>query len=447
MSTIATTTEFSIKELTLVLSSGEVFDISNIFDELNLYDNIFVPCVSGNIIINDGNNIGEKLSFDGRNITKLRTTIDKTKEEIPELRFQKEFVVYNMTHKQNVNFTSQRYILHFCSEEFIYSEQIKINEHFRGIYSEIVQKILTNHLKVSNSKPKNGKSGIGIIDKSAENFFGEMPLSTPFDAINWICKRAITETERIPDFIFFENHRTGYNFRSIKKIMDSPVTFNINFNPKNVGDDINMEFLGARSVQIMSQYNALKNIKTGSYAGRKVLFDTLTRTYQYETLLEEDIHSTAVKTGKPNLPDGQSKDNASYKKMYNSRVVAFPYSYPRKFETEHGDQTQYFKEHKNSDAIFFTTDGSDNIEEYIYKRKPIFTNLLQRRLQIVMPGNFGLMCGQMIYLSIPKYSTKVEDETYDKTLSGKYLIIGARHKISYDKHETIIQVATDKLQF
>lgn len=447
MPTISQTTEFSIKELTLQLSSGEIYDISNIFDELNFYDNIFVPCISGNILLNDGNNIGEKLSFDGKKITKLKAIIDKTKEEIPELRFEKEFIVYNMTHKQNVNFTSQRYILHFCSEEFIYSEQIKINEHFKGIYSDIVVKILTNHLKVSNSLPKNGKSGIGTIDKTTESFFGEMPLSTPFDSINWICKRSITPEDRVPDFIFFENHKTGYNFRSIKKIMDSEVKFNINFNPKNIDNDVNMEFLGARNIEILSQYNALKNIKTGSYAGRKVLFDTLTRTYQYESLLEKDIHSTAVKDGKANLPDGESKDKSSYKEMYNSRVVAFPYSYPRKYETEYGDQTKYFKDHKNSDAKFFTTDGADNIEEYIYKRKPIFTNLLQRRLQLIMPGNFGLMCGQMVYLSIPKYSTKKEDETYDKTLSGKYLIIGTRHKISYDKHETIIQVATDKIQF
>jgi hypothetical protein len=447
MATISQTTEFSIKELVLILSSGETYDISSVFDELNLYDNIFVPCITGNILMNDGNNIGEKLSFDGKKITKLRVIIDKTKEEIPELRYEKEFVVYNMTHKQNVNFTSQRYILHFCSEEFIYSEQIKINEHFRGIYSDIVLKILTNHLKVSNSPPKNGKAGIGIIDKTIENFFGEMPLSTPFNAINWICKRAITPEDRIPDYIFFENHKTGYNFRSIKKIMETDPKFTINFNPKNLDNDINSEFLGARNVQILSQYNSLKNIKNGSYAGRKVLFDTLTRTYQYETLLEKDIHTTAVKDGKPNLPDGENKENSSYKQMYNSRVVAFPYSYPRKYETEYGDQTKYFKEHKNSDAIFFTTDGADNVEEYIYKRRPIFANFLQRRLQLVMPGNFGLMCGQIVFLSIPKYSIKSEDEYNDKTLSGKYMIIGTRHKLSYDKHETIIQVATDKIQF
>lgn len=447
MASISQTTDFSIKELVLILHSGEAYDVSSVFDELNLYDNIMVPCVTGNILMNDGNNIGEKLTFDGKRITKLRVTIDKTSEEIPELRYEKEFVIYNMTHKENVNLTSQRYILHFCSEEFIYSEQIKINEHYKGIYSELVRKILTQYLKIPESPPKNGKSGIGEIHSTSENFYGEMPLMTPFDAINWICKRSVTVEDKIPDFIFFENHRKGYNFCSIKNIMKKEVTFNINFNPKNIDNDINMEFLGARDIKILSQYNALKNIKNGSYAGRKVLFDTLTRTYQYETLLEKDIHTTAVKDGKPNLPDGTTKESSSYKSMYDSRIVAYPYSYPRKFETEYGDQTKYFLEHKNPDAVFFTTDGVDNIEEFIYKRRPIFANLLQRRLQLIMPGNFGLYCGSMVELSVPKYSIKQEDENYDKTLSGKYMIIGTRHKIHYDKHETILQLATDKIQF
>jgi hypothetical protein len=31
----------------------------------------------------------------------------------------------------------------------------------------------------------------------------------------------------------------------------------------------------------------------------------------------------------------------------------------------------------------------------------------------------------------------------DKTLEGKYLIVAARHIIRYDKHETLLEVASD----
>ena len=34
-------------------------------------------------------------------------------------------------------------------------------------------------------------------------------------------------------------------------------------------------------------------------------------------------------------------------------------------------------------------------------------------------------------------------EGVDETLSGKYIITGVRHIIRFDKHETVIEVATD----
>jgi hypothetical protein len=61
-----------------------------------------------------------------------------------------------------------------------------------------------------------------------------------------------------------------------------------------------------------------------------------------------------------------------------------------------------------------------------------------------MPGNFDLSSGLTANLLIPKRSEKSQDEsTEDLSLSGKYLIIATRHIISYQKHETIIEVATD----
>jgi hypothetical protein len=61
-----------------------------------------------------------------------------------------------------------------------------------------------------------------------------------------------------------------------------------------------------------------------------------------------------------------------------------------------------------------------------------------------MPGNFGLSSGLNVYLNIPKYGIKSnEEDNIDKSVYGKYLILGTRHIIGYDKHETIIEAVTD----
>ena len=72
---------------------------------------------------------------------------------------------------------------------------------------------------------------------------------------------------------------------------------------------------------------------------------------------------------------------------------------------------------------------------------------MQRRLQLALPGNFGLFSGTVVSLKVPKYAIKEEgSKEYDKSLSGKYIITGARHMIKYDKHETFLEVATDKIE-
>ena len=68
------TTQFSVRELFLITEFG-TFDISMIFDELNLFDNMLTPCMSGNILVTDATNIKDKLKLNGNEFIKI--TIDK----------------------------------------------------------------------------------------------------------------------------------------------------------------------------------------------------------------------------------------------------------------------------------------------------------------------------------------------------------------------------------
>ena len=103
------------------------------------------------------------------------------------------------------------------------------------------------------------------------------------------------------------------------------------------------------------------------------------------------------------------------------------------------------------DSDFIKESGSDtdkiidDTENYIFQRKAIFSNLLQKKIQIVMPGNFSLYTGKIVYLDIPKFTMKDETMTsgLDPTMAGNYIVICTRHIITYQKHETILQVATD----
>ncbi len=60
-----------------------------------------------------------------------------------------------------------------------------------------------------------------------------------------------------------------------------------------------------------------------------------------------------------------------------------------------------------------------------------------------MSGNFQLTSGFNLTLNFPSFSIREKgDDNKDRSLSGKYLIVATRHIIGYQKHETIIELAT-----
>jgi hypothetical protein len=60
-----------------------------------------------------------------------------------------------------------------------------------------------------------------------------------------------------------------------------------------------------------------------------------------------------------------------------------------------------------------------------------------------MPGNFQLTSGLNVNVMLPSMSQKEDgSDNIDDSLSGKYIIIASRQIIGFEKHETIIEVAT-----
>ena len=168
----------------------------------------------------------------------------------------------------------------------------------------------------------------------------------------------------------------------------------------------------------------------GVYAGKFVGFDTLTKTFKItsvKTVFEKDNTQN-------NLADGLNKEKKKYSDMDDSRVVTYPFAMPR--------LTASYIQSNSAEEINF----ADNTQDYIFQRKAIFSNLMQRRLQLMMPGNFALFSGSTVEVTVPKYAIDDGRGTKDTSLTGKYIIIGTRHVIRADKHETLIEVATDNIE-
>ena len=422
--TLTHSTQYVISSLTLSTKLGN-FDIKGIFKEINLFDSILTPCMSGHIIIEDSSNMSSNFLFDGTEFLKMK--ISKNEEEIT---IEKTFRVYKQTERKSINQNSEVYRLHFISEEYFLSIQQKVARYYNTTYAEAAVRILIDYLKVPISSMR------GTFDNTLGIKKIVVPNLRPFDALQWMAKRSIGE-DKVPGFLFFENI-LGYNFANVSNLMNVnkyPVVAKINFNPKNLTRQVSSpitDFLGARHFEVIQQYDMLRKVKDGVYSGKFVGFDPVTKTI-FERPLSFNDHYSMYKSANPSPTISDIKNDLG-SSLYQ-KDASIVYSRFGLFR----QTSEYIKENDPSSVnLEFDT------ENYKYQRKAIFSNLMNQRVKLVMPGNFGLSSGLNVYLNVPKYGYKDRnEENVDKSLYGNYLISSVRHIIQYNKHETIFEAVTD----
>lgn len=429
---------YRINYIALEISTGQTYDLRHVFEELNIFDNMLTPCMSGNIVLKDSVGIFNYLKFDGSEF--LHIDIDKgentsTKENNYNFGLRKKFRIYKVTSRSNVSMTSQMYVLHFVSPEFLLSERKKISSYYNpNSYSNMIKTILNNELQVPNDVATEKSSGINVIEETGGVHDIIIPTLTPFDAIQLLAKRATAKKSNSPEMVFFEN-KYGYNLISLSSMYVGDKNPDvINFKVKNVEDNIATEFYGAKSFKILTQNNLSTSIREGVYSGKFLAFDTLTKTRKEINLDFQKLFGSMShlnNADKPIIP--RPVNNEAIEKDYASRIVSYPWAFPR-------TQSKHIKENDSKTASVF-----DDTENYVFQRKSIFANLFQKRIELVMPGNFSLYSGKVVNLNMPKFTMydASSGEGLDPTLEGKYIILCTRHIITYQKHETIIQVATD----
>lgn len=419
---LSQSTDFSINELTIVSKYGKI-DIAAMFEEINIYDSIFSTCVTGNIVITDAIGLSDMLLFDGTEI--LLVDIDKGGDFFP---LKRSFRIYKQSNRKNINMSGETYVLHFASEELIYSNQQKINRSYNTTYAEMAVSILNSDLAVPIEEFK------GVFNSSLGVKKVIIPNLPPLDAIQWIAKRAIDE-DNSPTFLFFQNNE-GFNFCTVSSMMERDPLFTVNFGAKNLTDDIGSEVVGARDMRVMTQFDFLKNTKAGVYSGTFYGFDPVTRTVVKKKISFGDhFDATSHANEKPNLPVLTNRLGLTNMQMNNARQSFYL------FESERLN-SDYIKKN-DSESI----QKEDDTIKYIFQRKAIMQNLLGQRVRVVLPGNFVVSSGFTLDLQVPKRAVKSEnDDVFDMTLYGKYLIIATRHIIKFNMHETIIDVVTDSTQ-
>jgi hypothetical protein len=422
--TLRQSTQFVIKELSIITKAGDL-DISGLFEELNIFDNLLNPCMSGSILIRDAIGLSEKFMFDGSEILKVKInkSVDSDVAQIDKL-----FRIYKQSNRQITNMSSETYILHFISDEYIFSEQQTINQGYNETYSTIARQIMEYQLNLSVNRD------LGLIEESTGLKKLIIPNLKPIEAIEWCARRAV-DVNGSPNFVFFEN-KLGYNFATLSTLMTMQSIGTINFSPKNLMTNITDEIWGARDVKVISQYDFIQNTRSGVYAGKFIGFDPVSRSIgemnvSFNNNYEAMSHANKTK----NLAVITNKDGKTNTQMFNSKRTLYNYSSAR-------SAVPFVKD---NDPTSLSVEN--DTYRYVMQRQAIFEHLYSQRVRVVLPGNFNITSGLNVNLNIPKRAERNPNDSLidqlDKSLYGKYLIVATRHIITFDKHEVVFEAVTD----
>jgi hypothetical protein len=404
----------------LVTKSGYI-DIRDKFEELNIFDSMLNQTMSGNILIRDAIGLSEQLVFDGSEV--LMVKIGKDEDE---LMMKKSFRIYKQSNRVPVNQSSEVYVLHFVSDEYIFSLQQKVQHYYNLTYSETAVKIMNDYLGIKKIGTYSSSFGVRNI---------LVPSLEPLVALQWLATRAVDENQS-PGFIFFEN-RLGFNFTNLSTLFSFPSLTRVNFSAKNISDNLGEEFTGARSFEVITQNDFVRNTKSGVYAGKLIAFDPLTKTIQEKQHTFKEMYDNGEHANKnPNVSLIKNRGGLFQTQMYDSRIVTYP----------------FFGNRRNSDFIKENNPTSVSLDEdtenYKFQREAIFQNLFSKRVKLVLPGNFNLSSGFCIDLDVPKRSVLADGESqFDSSLYGKYLIVATRHIIRPNMHEVVIEAVTDSSNY
>jgi hypothetical protein len=415
--------------------------------ELNLFEDIYSSTISGEVVVSDAMGLVSSFLLNGTEF--IQVELQKTQSSTTGI--SRNYRVYKISKRvASDSGNYENYVINFCSEEFLLSEQYRISKSFpRTKISDIVTNILTNYVKVGTGKTKaiNIESTMGVYDFV-------LPNKKIFETINWLSTYARPATNNPgADMLFFENS-LGYNFNSLQTLYSTPVyetykydPLNLpNTNPNTQGVNLQQQSTNAMDFEVLNLFDVLGAVLSGTFANQLISFDPLTRTsnttfFNYDTYFNKatSLNKSAVTN------DYQNRLNQPLYDPISTAIPGLSLGALRMASSN--------SEEKKNGYIAQNPDSVANdifIEKYLPNRVSQLALANYTRIKITVPGDPNLVAGRVVAFNA--YS--VDPTTYsegksnanrplDPTYSGNYLITAIRHIVKNTTYITVMELAKD----
>lgn len=435
--------QVQIDNLVLIsFRKNNYLDITDYLIELNLFESIFNPFLTGDILLTDSRNLIREFGLVGGeylSIT-LRTPTFPTDKSISKI-----FRVSSLEDKTFIKDGSTLvYKLTFTSIEMFQDLLNPIYRAYEGKPEEIIKTIYEEYLmtnrnvRLSDDPVEDAKTPLTFFGETSNTLKFVSPGWSPLQCINWTCSKTLPANEKSANFLFWETTK-GFYFGNLDTIFNKPEVASIGTyvysSPRitalDENDIANLTFMfNIRSLKVQKVFDQLQNLMAGYISNRVINVDIVNKGYE-------------------NVDYDHGENFNNYSHLEKKQAVPF-------FDETVESNPSYYRK------VNFSNPGlhSGFLENFSEKEKNIWGNrrsnmieLANFRMELVIPGRTDIECGQTIYVKLPKKNPGgliQESKNFyqdDDMYSGYYLITSLNHKINTRTHFITMSVTKDSLSY
>lgn len=424
-------TDYNLIAINLIANQQSV-SLKPFMVELSYFEDLYGCSISGEILISDTLGLIANHMVNGTEFIELEFKKDYTDSK----PIKRTFRVYKVSKRKiDLNNMYENFVMKFCSEELLLSEQYRISKSYKNKkISEMISDILKNYLKVGSNDKKID------IEETKGTYDFILPNKKIFETVNWLSSYALPASNKPgADMVFFENAE-GYSFKSLQTLFSQPSYTKYYFNPKNISPDMNQMYYNIMEFEAMDSFDMIDGISEGTFVNKVISIDPLTRQFKTTTFNYDQYFNKA-----------KSLNGAKITNNYKNRLGFSTYETPRNdlqtgsFRLVASNSSQRSAPYisKKADAV-----GADIfIENFLPNRAAQLSLANYVRVKASVPGNPRLTVGMAIDLEIfsvkPVAYTDSQGKTLDPFYSGKYIISAVRHIIQNMTYITVLELTKD----
>jgi len=444
---------YEIHELTIIGYHNDL-NIKAMMIELNLYEDMFFPVMTGEVVINDSFNIISNLPVVEGDILRIHlkagvSDADIIKElKTDELKLQMEIV--KVENRTLVKQDTQVFILKLASVGWSNHSRTRISRGYKQKkYSEVVKEIFDDKLKIGTIHD-NDEDDYTIKELNVEATEGTysflIPRWKPFRCFEWLAGRS--RKGDACNFVFYED-RDEFNFVSIESLLAFEPELTFSTDPA-IGDKNVHRYFSITAYTYEDTGDILHSAHTGMLGSRLLTYDLLHKTFtdyfrQGETggcyKVSPDVFTYAEDFKKLTHCDGPGSEAVEDEETLQPLI---PNEVSDTFATSPGNA--------KLTVVPVHTNAWENTESY-EPEKYLRQRISQRRtwdyLKITAEavGSFHCTVGMKITMNLrsPESQTKHEGEAMDTKLSGNYLVTALRRTFNHESYTMTMECTKDNL--